>query len=113
MCVIPRASTSCSTATAVVRSAGGPNTCGPASCIAPYPMRVTIRSSAIRNVPAAVAGSDAGLFARDDAISKLLIRFGCGEATSLRVICRGVYYAGCRTTRVAVSYDCDWQDTAD
>src|SRR5699024_1697538 len=28
-----------------------PNTCGPASCIAPYPMRVTVRSSARVYVP--------------------------------------------------------------
>src|ERR1700712_3420292 len=32
------------TATAASRSAGGPITCGPASCIAPYPTRWTVRS---------------------------------------------------------------------
>src|SRR6185312_124672 len=33
-----------STATAWSRSAGGPNTPGPASCIAPNPTRLTVRS---------------------------------------------------------------------
>src|SRR5260370_5544386 len=51
MCVIPSSIASRSTATAASRSAGGPNTCGPANCIAPYPMRVTVRSSAMVNVP--------------------------------------------------------------
>src|SRR6266851_471719 len=51
MCVIPSSRASRSTATAASRSAGGPNTCGPANCIAPYPMRVTVRSSAMMNVP--------------------------------------------------------------
>src|SRR5438046_2865883 len=39
------------TASAPSWSAGGPNTCGPASCMAPYPMRVRIKSSASLNVP--------------------------------------------------------------
>ena len=34
-----------------VWSAGGPNTCGPANCMAPYPTRVRIKSSASLNVP--------------------------------------------------------------
>lgn len=51
MCVIPRSTASRRTATAASRSAGGPNTCGPASCMAPYPMRVTVRSLAMVNVP--------------------------------------------------------------
>src|SRR5712692_3263162 len=51
MCVIPSSIASRSTATAASRSAGGPNTCGPANCIAPYPMRVTVRFSAMVNVP--------------------------------------------------------------
>src|SRR5882757_9140267 len=51
MWVIPRLTTSRRTAIAPSRSAGGPNTCGPASCIAPYPMRVRIKSSASLNVP--------------------------------------------------------------
>src|SRR6266542_1837450 len=51
MCVMPSSTASRSTATAAPRSAGGPNTCGPASCIAPYPMRVTVRSPPIVNVP--------------------------------------------------------------
>src|SRR3954452_8050093 len=33
-----------STATAASRSSGGPITCGPASCMAPYPIRFTVRS---------------------------------------------------------------------
>src|SRR5215212_9734825 len=37
------------------RSAGGPNTCGPASCIAPYPIRATSRSPPSFHVPAASA----------------------------------------------------------
>ena len=37
MWLIPSATTSRSTATASSRSCGGPNTWGPASCIAPYP----------------------------------------------------------------------------
>jgi hypothetical protein len=49
--VIPDSTASRSTATAASRSAGGPNTCGPANCMAPYPIRVTVRSSAIVNVP--------------------------------------------------------------
>ena len=36
---------------AASRSAGGPKTPGPANCIAPYPMRVTVKSSAKVNVP--------------------------------------------------------------
>src|SRR5664279_3867695 len=48
---MPRSNASRSTAMAASRSAGGPNTCVPASCIAPYPMRVTVRSSAMVNVP--------------------------------------------------------------
>src|SRR5258708_31419828 len=53
MCVMPSATAARSTATAAARSAGGPNTCGPgtAKCIAPYPMRVTVRSAARVNVP--------------------------------------------------------------
>src|SRR5437773_10288152 len=35
MWVIPSLTTSCRTAIALLWSAGGPNTCGPASCIAP------------------------------------------------------------------------------
>ena len=50
-----QATASRSTAMAASRSAGGPNTCGPASCIAPYPMRVTVRSSASANVPPGVS----------------------------------------------------------
>src|SRR5262249_17398508 len=51
MWVMPSPTASRSTATAASRSAGGPNTCGPANCIAPYPIRVTVRSSARVNVP--------------------------------------------------------------
>src|SRR6266487_4210637 len=51
MWVIPRLTTSRRTAIAPSWSAGGPNTCGPANCIAPYPMRVRIKSSASLNVP--------------------------------------------------------------
>src|SRR5262249_28280598 len=53
MWVMPSSTASRSTATAASRSAGGPNTCGPASCIAPYPIRVTMRSPARANVPPA------------------------------------------------------------
>src|ERR1700740_1291666 len=48
---MPSSTASRSTAIASARSAGGPKTPGPASCMAPYPMRVTVRSSPIVNVP--------------------------------------------------------------
>src|SRR2546430_6246052 len=51
MWVIPSSTASRSTATAAPRSAGGPNTCGPASCIAPYPILVRVRPSARVKVP--------------------------------------------------------------
>ncbi len=50
MCVMPIPTASRSTASASSRSLGGPNTPGPASCMAPYPTLVTSRS-AIRYVP--------------------------------------------------------------
>jgi hypothetical protein len=49
--VIPSSIASRSTAMAASRSLGGPKTPGPASCIAPYPTRVTVRSSDTVNVP--------------------------------------------------------------
>ena len=39
MWLMPSSTAARSTATAASRSAGGPNTPGPASCIAPYPIR--------------------------------------------------------------------------
>src|SRR6266436_6260225 len=51
MWVIPSLTTSRRTASAPSWSAGGPNTWGPASCMAPYPTRVRIKSSASLNVP--------------------------------------------------------------
>src|SRR5271156_360783 len=47
----PLATASRSTASAPCRSFGGPNTPGPASCIAPYPARFTVRVPS-ENVPA-------------------------------------------------------------
>src|SRR3954466_7171772 len=54
MWLMPRARTSRSTASAPSWSAGGPKTCGPASCMAPYPTRVTVRSPIVQVPP----GSD-------------------------------------------------------
>src|SRR5579875_3694583 len=54
---MPRSTASRNTATAASRSAGGPKTCDPASCIAPYPMRVTARSAARVKVPPERAGT--------------------------------------------------------
>src|SRR5882724_960737 len=51
MWLIPRLTTSRRTAIAPSWSTGGPNTCGPASCMAPYPTRVRVKSSASLNVP--------------------------------------------------------------
>src|SRR4030095_1470478 len=51
MWVMPIRTASRNTDTASLRSAGGPNTCGPASCIAPYPILVTTRSSDMAYVP--------------------------------------------------------------
>src|SRR3984957_11399763 len=47
----PLATASRSTASAASRSFGGPNTPGPASCIAPYPTRFTVRAPSA-NAPA-------------------------------------------------------------
>src|SRR4029434_3875868 len=51
MWLMPIRTASRNTDTASLRSAGGPNTCGPASCIAPYPILVTTRSSDMAYVP--------------------------------------------------------------
>src|SRR5215472_9003771 len=51
MWLTPRDTASRSTATAASRSFGGPKMPGPASRMAPYPIRVTVRSPIV-NVPA-------------------------------------------------------------